>query len=59
MDDAWDSLLHLEENAFQEGVAEGTKASQEVSEARDQGVISGYDTVNNKCICMFVYLPSK
>ena len=41
MDDPWDSLLHLEEKAFQEGVHEGTKDSQEISTAREQGVLSG------------------
>ena len=40
--DPWDSLLSLEEQAFQEGAKQGAKESREMIEARNQGVSSGY-----------------
>jgi hypothetical protein len=41
MEDPWDSLLHLEEKAFQEGIQEGTQESRNTAEARNQGIASG------------------
>lgn len=41
MDD-WDSLLNLEEQAYQEGVREGTEQARDNTEVRKQGEISGY-----------------
>ena len=40
MDD-WDSLLHLEENAFQEGLEAGAEEANKSSELRVQGETSG------------------
>jgi hypothetical protein len=41
MSDPWDSLLDLEQQAYAEGVQEGSEEARSAAESRQQGVASG------------------